>query len=326
MSKTKTHAPWRTLFALLMLWLVAAAASPQARPDRDEGQYQIVHARYGTPDHNVDVTARLKELARNDTQFRLANATFGIDPAYGETKTLRVYTRGPDGHQRIFDYREGSFVDGNQFTGWKGGDWGQGQAQGGWNDDFVVAPPAPSDAGDYRILYAVYGTAENNIDVTAKLKELARQDRTFRMGNDTFGVDPDYGRTKTLRIFTRDRQGQNRTFEYAEGHAVDGAQFVGWGRGEWGGNGEGNGNGNGNGNCRNLRILRAMYGAGTRQVDVTNRVQGLVRDDRLSLKVTNAQLGADPAPGDTKSLDITWCAGGKNQQTSTSENGFVNVP
>lgn len=317
---SKTNALWRTLFALFAACSFVSWATAQG--NHDDGAYQIVHARYGTPDKNVDVTARLKELARNDTKFRLGNATFGVDPAYGEKKTLRLYTRGPDGHQRIFDYREGSFVDGNQFTGWNGGDWGQGQESGGWNDDYVVAAARPGDAGDYRILYAVYGTAENYIDVTKRLKELARQDRTFRMGNDTFGVDPDVGRAKTLRIFTRDKQGVNRTFEYAEGHAVDGAQFVGWGRGEWDDNGEGNDNGN----CRNLRILHATYGAGARQVDVTTRLQSLVHDDRLALKVTNSQLGADPAPGDAKRLDITWCAGGKTQQSATTENGYLTVP
>ncbi len=319
---SKTHAPWRTLLALLALWLFAAIAA--AQDNRDAGQYQIVHARYGTPEKNIDVTARLKELARNDTQFRLANATFGVDPAYGETKTLRLYTRGPDGRQRIFDYREGSFVDGTQFTGWQGGDWGQAQDGGGWNDDYVAAAARPTDAGDYRILYAVYGTAENYVDVTRRLKVLAGQDRHFRMGNDTFGVDPDFGRAKTLRIFTRDKQGHNRTFEYAEGRDVDGAQFTGWGRGDWGDNS--NGNGNGDGNCRNLRVLRATYGAGTRQMDVTTRLQGLVHDERLQLKVTNAQLGSDPAPGDAKRLDVTWCAGGKTQESSTSENGYVNLP
>jgi hypothetical protein len=67
---------------------------------------------------------------------------------------------------------------------------------------------------EYQILQARYGTARNNIDVTARLKELARQNATFRMGNSTFGTDPDPGKVKTLRIYTRARNGQNRMFEY----------------------------------------------------------------------------------------------------------------
>ena len=36
------------------------------------------------------------------------------------------------------------------------------------------------------------------------------------MGNSTFGVDPDRGHVKSLRIYTRGPNGQNRTFEYAK--------------------------------------------------------------------------------------------------------------
>ncbi len=315
---TTINALWRLVLLLVLGWSASVA---MAAPDgTDQGDYQIVHARYGTPERNVDVTAKLKELARGDLTFKLKNSTFGVDPAYGETKTLRLYTRGPDGHQRIFDFREGSWVDGSQFTGWKGGDWGVGQGAGGWNDDYVGAATRPVDAGEYRILHAVYGTAENSVDVTRRLRELARQDRNFRMGNDTFGVDPDFGKAKTLRIVASDPQGHRRTFEYAEGRWVDGAQFTGWGRGDWGDEG------GGHDSCRNLRILKASYGAGARQADVTARVQQLVRDEHLQFKVTNVQLGIDPAPGDEKTLALTWCSAGRTQQSTTSENGYVSMP
>ena len=49
----------------------------------------------------------------------------------------------------------------------------------------------PPDAGQYVILNAQYGTNEHHVDVTQRLRELARHDRTFVMGNNTFGVDPD---------------------------------------------------------------------------------------------------------------------------------------
>jgi hypothetical protein len=319
---TTINALWRLVLLLVTLGLCAGAAV--AEPDSpDQGAYQIVHARYGTPERNVDVTARLKELARGDLAFKLRNSTLGVDPAYGEAKTLRLYTRGPDGRQRIFDFREGAWIDGSQFTGWKDGDWGGGPGReraGGWNDDYVAAAARPVDAGEYRILHAVYGTAENYIDVTRRLRELARQDTNFRMGNQTFGADPDRGKAKTLRIFARDAQGRDRTFEYAENHWVDGAQFIGWGRGDWGDNG------GGHGNCRELRILKATYGAGARQSDVTEHVQQMVRDGHLQFKVTNKQLGIDPAPGDDKTLALSWCADGRTQQSSTTENGYVNMP
>jgi hypothetical protein len=197
----------------------------------DSGQYQILHAEYGTERNHVDVTDRLRDLARADRIFRMGNSTFGIDPDPGQIKLLRIYTRGPDGRTRTFDYREGSTVDGAQFTGWGRGDWGGGGWNGGWNGD---RDRDRDDAGQYVILHAEYGTERNHIDVTDRLRELARSDQSFRMGNSTFGIDPDHGRIKTLRIYARGPDGRRRMFEYREGSAIDGAQFAGWGRGDWG--------------------------------------------------------------------------------------------
>src|SRR5262249_42714790 len=151
----------------------------------------------------------LRELARQDVTFRMGNSTFGVDPDRGRVKTLRIYARGRNGQNRMFEYREGSIVDGSQFTGWGRGDW----VPGGWTGGWEIGG---GDEGQYLILQARYGTARRNVDVTQRLKELARQDRTFRMGNSTFGVDPDRGQVKSLRIYTRGPNGQNRMFEYRE--------------------------------------------------------------------------------------------------------------
>src|SRR4051812_47325829 len=96
-----------------------------------------------------------------------------------------------------------------------------------------MAQYSPNDSGQFVILGAQYGTGARHVDVTNRLKELARQDRVFRMGNSTFGVDPDPGRHKVLRIFTRTPNAQERFFEYREGSVVDGALFRGWGSGNW---------------------------------------------------------------------------------------------
>jgi hypothetical protein len=71
----------------------------------------------------------------------------------------------------------------------------------------LAAQHSSSDSGQYAILSAQYGTARRHVDVTNRLKEVARQDRTFRMCNSTFGSDPDPGHEKTLRIYAR---GPNR--------------------------------------------------------------------------------------------------------------------
>ena len=213
------------------VFVLLASLLAVAQYGGDSGQFQILGARYGTNRRNVDVTQRLKELASRDLTFRMGNSTFGVDPDPGHVKTLRIYARGPNGRSRTFEYREGSTIDGSMFTGWRGGSWGGGRWNGGWDSGWN---DGDGDSGQFQILGARYGTARRNVDVTQRLRELASRDRTFRMGNSTFGIDPDPGHVKMLRIYARGRNGRTRTFDYREGSTVDGSMFTGWGGGNWG--------------------------------------------------------------------------------------------
>ena len=271
----------------------------------DVGQYVILSAQYGTERNHVDVTNRLKEIARADQPFRMGNSTFGVDPDPGVVKVLRIFARGPDGRERMFEYREGSVVDGAQFRSWGGGNWGNGGWSGNWNGG------GGGDAGQYMILSAQYGTDRNHVDVTQRLKQLARTDMTFRMGNSTFGVDPDRGVVKTLRIFARGPNGNERMFEYTEGSYVDGSQFTGWGGGNWGNGGwSGNWNGGGGpngpgtpGDAGQYVILSAQYGTRRNHVDVTPRLRELARAG-LTFRMGNSTFGVDPDRGVVKTLRI----------------------
>ncbi|MBL8302847.1 MAG: hypothetical protein JNM26_08760, partial [Ideonella sp.] len=88
----------------------------------------------------------------------------------------------------------------------------------------LVAGAAVAQPGGNQIISAHYGTAERNVDVTDRLKQLARENRTFKLGNDTFGIDPDEGRVKTLRIHVRTGNGGTRYYDYREGSIVDGSR------------------------------------------------------------------------------------------------------
>jgi hypothetical protein len=221
----------RSFAVLAFALLVAPWASAQ--------QYRIMHADYGWRDQRVDVTQRLRELARENAVFRMGNSTFGIDPAHGRVKTLRIFAKAPDGRDRVFEYREGDTVDGSIFSGWSRGDWGDRDDHSRDRHDADERDRDRRDGdrrdeGQYVILRAFYGIQGSNVDVTQRLRELARHDALFRMGNSTFGIDPAHGSVKTLRIFARGPNGQIRMFEYREGSTVDGAVFSGWGRGDWG--------------------------------------------------------------------------------------------
>lgn len=313
------------LAALMLLSALLTGTSAWAR---DDGQWQILNARYGTAQRNMDVTDRLRDLARRDDRVRVTNELFGNDPAYGQVKTLRIYARSRGGETRTFEYREGNVIDGANFTSWRGGDWGHGGG-GGWDG------PGGRDDGAFAILGARYGVPEASIDVTNRLRELARRDARVRVTNDLFRDDPAVGRTKTLRIYARDRNsGQVRTFDYREGAWIDGSQFSGWGRGDWGqggwnggwdgrpGSNPGGFNPGGPGpSPATLTIIRATYGSGGRAVDVTSRVRNISRGGVLDVRVDNDLAGRDPAYGETKTLRVVYQVGRGREQTAEAREG-----
>ena len=304
----------------LLMGLVAAAPAFAQQPRGDSGDYLILEARYGTEERNVDVTDRLRELARLDRTFRMGNDALGVDPDPGRRKVLRIYTRTRDGQVRTFEFVENSVVDGAQFSGWSGGQWGRGSRGGGWHEGFARG----GDGGDYRITQAMYGTDRRHVDVTQRLRELAAQDRNFVASNETLGADPDPGRGKTLRIFTLARDGQQRTFDYREGSTVDGTQFTAWRSGSWGQGGpalhwDGTAN-------TTLAIVNASYGSGSRRVDVTERLRSQVRTDKLDVTITNDWAGSDPAPTARKTLWLVYTLGGRTLYAEIGEGARLALP
>ena len=307
----------------LTLGLTAGLFATLALPARaeDDGEYIILRARYGTENAHVDVTGRLKELARQDRRFRLTNDLFGVDPDPGRTKVLRLFVRDRGGQERTFEFRERDWVDGAQFISWGGGSWGDGGGSHGWHGNRGDG----RDDGEFVILYATYGASGRDVDVTDRLRDLARRDVQLRLTNDLFGVDPYPGQTKILRIIARDRAGQQRTFDYHEYQTVDGNQFVGWGGGDWG-------RGNDRGPVRpayggRLVVESASYGNDSRWVDVTQAVRAQVRGDRLDLQVRNELFGVDPAPGQRKVLSVTFRSGNQPSQTvRVSERDTMRLP
>ena len=212
---------WRNMISkvamfagVAVLFALASASTAVAQP------WEILRADYGAGSQRRDVTGQFQQVVCSRTRFRMGNSTFGFDPSPGNKKSLRVYVRGGRGRETMQEFPESSTIDGAQYMCRSGGGY----------------PPnrPPQGGGQYTIERALYGTDRNNVDVTNRLRELAARNVTFRMGNSTFGVDPDPGRVKTLRIYSRDRSGRRKLFEYRESSTIDGAMFIGWGQGNWG--------------------------------------------------------------------------------------------
>ena len=72
--------------------------------------------------------------------------------------------------------------------------------------------------------------------------------------------------------------------------------------------------------------MQASYGAGNRRRDVTNRLQSLVRNNRLDVLVNNNTMGGDPALGQPKNLQLTYEYQGQRRNTNMGEGGRLTVP
>lgn len=320
----------RGMLVLGLTWLGVSYADRE-----DDGGYQILSARYGSGDRHVDVTDRLKELARRDRRFVVNNQVFGVDPALGYRKVLRIFAIGRGVDRRTFEFREGEVLDGHQFTGWHTGQgWGRGREwEREWNRDgqgWDQFDRPHHDAGQYVILGASYGSARQHVDVTDQLRELARADRRFRVSNEVFGVDPDRGTRKRLRLYVRDHHQREQTMDYPEGAYVDGALFVGWSSGNWGRSERGQGWGGdvepvrGGRNGR-VQVLEARWGADQRWADVTREVQTMLsRGDRPAIE--NKWLGLDPAPRVVKTLWVRYERDGRVREAQLQEHDSLVLP
>src|SRR3990172_6413730 len=83
--------------------------------------------------------------------------------------------------------------------------------------------------------------------------------------------------------------------------------------------------GSGQGTTTGLRILAARYGAKDRFVDVRQRLQSRVQNDRLNFQVTNSSMGGDPI-GEPKSLRIRYEWAGRTYDATVPEKQWVSIP
>ena len=78
-----------------------------------------------------------------------------------------------------------------------------------------------------------------------------------------------------------------------------------------------------------VEIVKAEYGAGTSQKDVTAVIQQQVRDlPLITLPSTNynASFGGDPAPGTVKQLKVQYRIDGKAGEALFAENAVIMLP
>ncbi len=76
-----------------------------------------------------------------------------------------------------------------------------------------------------------------------------------------------------------------------------------------------------------LTIISAKYGAGAVWRDVTSRVRTKIQSESLNVRVTNEELGGDPAPNVAKVLVLEYRFGDQTPESRTiDENAMLTIP
>jgi hypothetical protein len=203
----------------------------------------------------------------------------------------------------------------------------------------------------WRVVRADYGFKDQRTDVTGLLQDLLSRGGVhgqIAVSNQTMGGDPAVGRDKNLRIFARNRDGQEREFDYREGGFVPVGMFeVRYdqpdhrderidsqdhdGRGDfYVSRGQDNRDGQfgppDRGDRDHLEIIWGFYGVQGRTANVTDLLRSMVRDSALRIYVSNGSLGGDPAKGADKVLIVVYRYHGREEATAVPEGGRLSIP
>ena len=77
---------------------------------------------------------------------------------------------------------------------------------------------------------------------------------------------------------------------------------------------------------RQLVINKAVYGKEGQGRDVTRRLNNMIQNNTLDVKVTNDNMGGDPNKGADKSLKVTYTYGGQTQKKVVNEGDRLKLP
>jgi DnaJ-like protein C11, C-terminal len=75
-----------------------------------------------------------------------------------------------------------------------------------------------------------------------------------------------------------------------------------------------------------LEINKAVYGKEGLGKDVTQRLQKMIKDNTLDVKVTNITMGGDPNKGADKTLKVDYTYRGQRKQVVVKEGDRLKLP
>ncbi|HTR43503.1 MAG TPA: glycosyl hydrolase [Pseudomonadales bacterium] len=170
----------------------------------------------------------------------------------------------------------------------------------------AASPEPPSDP-NLQIMHAAYGyfapASQPWMDITEKVKNLASSGTNeIPANNDFAGDDPAPNVVKQLRV-EYDLGGSNEALEVRE----NGSLVV----------------------PESATIVKALYGeldTTNRIVDLTEKLESLVKHGRLSVRADNALVGNDPTPNIPKELRVDYLLNSVTKQITVPENEMLELP
>jgi len=176
----------------------------------------------------------------------------------------------------------------------------------------------PAWTPELKITSAIYGvfTVEDAglVDVTAQLRAMVRDDKLTVTASNSIAGDPASMIVKQLRIdYTIGGKDITRTIDENRSITIPTAEDPQGGP---------------------LVIRRALYGVipedldtepATRTVDVTDILNGMVKDGTLLVRADNA-LAGDPAQYVVKQLRVQYTLDGQAYEKTVGENSFLSLP
>src|SRR2546421_435718 len=160
----------------------------------------------------------------------------------------------------------------------------------------------------WEIIRADYGSGNNWVDVTDRVRSLVQGDSlNFTVDGNTLGASQRNGRNRALRLQLRDSEGTSRQVTYRDGQQVNLPVYHAY-------------------QISDLHINRAVYGSGGRSVDVTSRLNSKIQGGQLNLEVSNQTMGRDPAPNQPKTLTVQYTLNGRSNQVVVNEGDTLRLP
>jgi hypothetical protein len=170
------------------------------------------------------------------------------------------------------------------------------------------------NAGNLKLLKAIWGAENTWVDVTAKVKDMvARGESSIEASGGVFG-DPIFGHPKILKI-TYTLHGKQMTESIGEGASfkVPTIQTAMPQTGAVSGR-------------QGLRIIKAMYGVGRQVVDVTPQLQSMIVNNAVAAGRGWDLCHCDPAGGQVKKTIVTYVYGGRKMEKEFGEYESVSLP